>query len=508
MPDSRTTALIAMLALVLAGCTAPAAREQAPTDTAAPAGGAYATAAAEAADWIRSTAITSASGTAWPADPYDTAAVVTNLYTGTPGVVLFFLELAAYTGDTSYLDDARAGADFLLVRLGGSALDAEAGGDAPGGDVPDDESSGERAPAVASTGSSAADYTLQNAGLYTGLAGLGFVLQETWQATGDQRYRDGARRALAMIHERAGEAGDGIEWPDPSGSTSTDIISGSAGTGLFLIYAADRMDDPASLELAARAGRRLLEVAEVHDSGLGWRVYPEYPRLMPNFSHGTAGVAYFLAALHEATGEQAFLDAALAGANRLLSLAETEGDVCLVFHHTDGGEELQYLSWCHGPAGTARTFYKLWQITGDPQWLDWTAKSANGVYRSGVPETLTEGFWNNVGQCCGSAGVAEFAMALHEQEVPLPAVTQGAVAAPSPHLAFARRTADNLLARATTNSGGLMWVQAEHRVQPDFLVAQTGYMQGAAGIGMMLLHLDALLEGRPSSRIVFPDTPY
>jgi hypothetical protein len=103
-------------------------------------------------------------------------------------------------------------------------------------------------------------------------------------------------------------------------------------------------------------------------------------------------------------------------------------------------------------------------------------------------------------------------MALERAGVGVPAGTgdhaADAPVAGSPHLAFARRTADDLLSRATEDNGGLMWVQAEHRVQPDFLVAQTGYMQGAAGIGMMLLHLDALLAGRESPRIVFPDSPY
>jgi lantibiotic modifying enzyme len=404
--------------------------------------------------------------------------VVTNLYTGTPGVVLFFLELAAYTGDDGYLDDARAGADFLLARL-----------DAP-----------------------ATDPTMQSAGLYTGLAGVGFVLNETYVATGDDRFREGAVRAVELIHGQAREAGVGVDWED-----STDIISGGAGTGLFLLYAAREMDHPASLDLAVQAGRHLLEVAEQHPTGLGWRINPEYPRLMPNFSHGTAGVAYFLAVLHEATGDEAFLDAAEAGANRLLSLADTEGDVCLVFHHTDGGEQLQYLSWCHGPAGTARTFYKLWQITGDPAWMEWTEKSANGVYQSGIPDTLTEGFWNNVGQCCGSAGVAEFALAMNE--VSLGTAVRGpernaaaggtsSTDAARRHLEFAHHTADDLLSRATAAGAGLMWEQAEHRAQPDLLVAQTGYMQGAAGIGMMLLHLDATISGEPSPRIVFPDSPY
>ncbi len=464
-----------ILAVVLVGCLAVACGvseaplsstgrdadpKTAPGDaaTASPpiAGSTYRAAALATAAWLRSTAIPAEHGTAWPADPYDTAAVVTNLYTGTPGVVLFFLELAAHTRDQTYLDDARGGADFLIARM------------TDGGDP-----------------------TMQVAGLYTGVAGVGFVLNETYKATGDTRYLDGAQRAVELIHEQARQAGDGVDWVD-----STDIVSGSAGTGLFLLYAARELNHPASLELAGRAGRRLLDVAEEHETGLGWRINAEYPRLMPNFSHGTAGVAYFLAALHEATGDAAFREAAVAGGHRLLSLAETEGDVCLVFHHTEGGEELQYLSWCHGPAGTARTFYKLWQITGDPMWMEWTVRSANGVYDSGIPETLTEGFWNNVGQCCGSAGVAEFALAMHATD------------AQRHHIEFAVRAADDLLARATAEGGGLMWVQAEHRAQPEFLVAQTGYMQGAAGIGMMLLHLDAVIAAQESPRIVFPDTPY
>jgi hypothetical protein len=67
-------------------------------------------------------------------------------------------------------------------------------------------------------------------------------------------------------------------------------------------------------------------------------------------------------------------------------------------------------------------------------------------------------------------------------------------------------TAD-LLARGTRDAQGLRWVQAEHRVQPQLLVAQTGYMQGAAGIGMWLLRLDAAERGR-TPFVRFPDSPW
>jgi hypothetical protein len=53
----------------------------------------------------------------------------------------------------------------------------------------------------------------------------------------------------------------------------------------------------------------------------------------------------------------------------------------------------------------------------------------------------------------------------------------------------------------------LKWIQAEHRVQPDFLVAQTGFMQGAAGVGKYLLHVDAVAQGKRPV-VELPDSPF
>src|SRR5690606_37541193 len=107
----------------------------------------------------------------------------------------------------------------------------------------------------------------------------------------------------------------------------------------------------------------------------------------------------------------------------------------------------------------------------------------------------TPGFWDNVSQCCGSAGVVEFFLDLHR------------VTGEREYLVFAERVADDMLRRATRDAEGVRWVQAEHRVKPDFRVAQTGHMQGAAGIGVSLLHLDALERGR-KERIRLPDNPF
>ena len=411
----------------------------------------YLDAAVEAARWIDASAITTEHGVTWPADPNDPRSVGNSLYSGSPGVVLFMLELHRATGDQKYLDRARLGANHLI-----SGIDAETA-----------------------------------AGLYTGLAGVGYTLLETANVTREPKYRDAARRAAERIRVLAKDAGTGVEWGDV-----TDIVSGSAGTGLFLLYAAKELEEPAYRNLAARAGHRLIELARKEGPGEKWAMTPKFPRLMPNFSHGTAGIAYFLATLSAETGVTTFLDHAIAGAKYLQSVAHTEGDICLIFHNEPDGKDLHYLSWCHGPPGTARLFYRLNQITKDQQWLDWVHKSARGVMSTGIPERRQPGYWNNVSQCCGDAGVAMFFLDIarvggRRQE----------------YMDFARKTTEYLMAKGTRDEKGLRWVQAENRTQPDKVVAQTGYMQGAAGMGMLLLRVDGLSRRRRLG-IIFPDNPF
>jgi len=371
-----------------------------------------------------------------------------SLYSGTPGIVLFFIE--ASRSDPDVLKDARAGADHLLA-----VLDKE-----------------------------------KDPGLYTGVSGISFALIEAFKITGDQKYREGAVRCINSLERQAKMVGRGIEWNE-----TTDIISGGAGIGLFLLYAARELNQPGYRSLAEKVGERLLELGRKEKVGVKWAMSPSFARLMPNFSHGTAGIAYFLATLYQETKKKQFLDAAIAGAQYLQSVAKTEGDACLIFHNEPDGKDLYYLGWCHGPIGTARLFYRLHQITRDRSWMDWVRKSARAVMVSGIPEKQTPGFWNNVSQCCGSAGVAEFFLNLYR------------LTSDSQYLDFAKRVTQHLLTKATRDSSGLRWIQAEHRIKPELLIAQTGYMQGAAGIGMLLLHMDEFQhERKPSIRFV--DSPF
>ena len=364
------------------------------------------------------------------------------LYSGASGIVIFHLELYEATGDPAFRDAADAGGRRLLDAL--ETIDAQS-----------------------------------PCGLYDGAAGLAFAFGELAERV-DPEYRSALARVTGRLQSRARRVGRGVLWND-----SADVFGGTSGIGLLLLYAARGLGDPALADLAIDAGVGLVDGGHFRPAG------------MVNFSHGAAGVSYFLATLFRETRDVRFKSAAVAGAERLLAMADTTDGGCVIRHHEPGPDEppLYYLGWCHGPAGVARLFYRMAQIGGEASWLDWVRRCARSIVTRGVPEMQTPGLWNNAGQCCGLAGIADFFFQLH------------AVSGDRSDRDFGERVARAVLARRDQVAGGLRWTHAEHRARPDDLEAQAGYMQGAAGIGAMLVHADACARGRPLS-IRFPDSPW
>lgn len=435
----------------------------------------YNGAAMGAARWIETNSIKANQGIVWASNPEDTKTVNTTLFAGTPGPVLFLLETYRYTGNRTYLERAQQGADALLASISDK----------------------------------------DDTGLYTGLAGSGFTLGEAYLITHDRRYRDGALRCVRWIDEKAEKTPDGTKWND-----ATDIISGSSGTGLFLLWAADHLRAPGARQLAVRAGEHLVSIGERETGGgLKWMMDKSYPFEMPNFCHGTAGVAYFLATLYQATGRKEFLNAALAGAKYLISVANVTNRYFLVYHDNKNSH-LFYLDWAHGPAGTAALFYRLYQITKQQRWMELVEKCAAAtrifggpekafttippgsapmltVWRNGKPnEVANPGVWRNDSVCDGIAGESEFFYNVY------------LVSHHRKWLEIAKEGSDQLLKLADVNDGTYRWVQVETFVRPDYAIAQTGYMQGASGIGMWLLHFSAVLAGEHRPVITLPDDPF
>jgi lantibiotic modifying enzyme len=426
--------------------------------------------AIEAGRWIRSAEKKSDQGNYWLPEPDHpeksvTISPINGIYSGGAGVVLFFLQLAKATGDSSYLDDARRGADFLVVTW--QNLPAK-----------------ELLPGT-------------NLSFYTGRAGVAFVLAETWKATGDTKYRDAAVAATQSIASQAKPSGKGVAW-----SASPGIIA-DGSIILYLLYAARAFNKEEYRALAAKAGDRLLELGVPRtEGGLSWKGAPtgalglSDEAYFPNFELGTAGVAYVLARLYEETGNSIFLEAAKQGALHLQKIAIVRGRGALIPYRYPDLTDIYYLGFCHGPAGSARLFYQLHKVTKQSSYLDWTESLARGVIDSGIPTNQTPGFWNVVCQCCGSAGLTDFFLGLW------------AATGKSEYYALANQLADQTLSRQTDFDGkGYRWYQAWTRVKPWDVSAETGYSIGAAGVGAALLHSSLAQKGKYEA-ILFPDNPF
>jgi lantibiotic modifying enzyme len=400
------------------------------------------------------------------------------IYHGTAGIGLFEVELAMATGDPTYAKKAEEAAGLVAETV--SALDSSP------------------------------------VAFATGWPGFAFALKEFSNAVGsaDQKttWRIAAGLAVSKLESQSSSAGDhgGVGWIEPmpfsdiTGFTGDreiyDLSVGAAGAVVTLLDLADSQIAERSVPLAVAAANRLLEVAVKTQDGWRWDLMNDvpFPFLAPNFAHGGAGVGYAMAQLFDRTKDERYLEAAVQAANYTMSRASDVGDGCLVCHTEQQQPPHFYLGACHGPAGTGRLLLTLERLTGDSQWRE----QLNGLYRGlkaiGAPATRSWGWWQNHSQCCGDAGLGDFALlaweATHEKQ----------------WLDLAHDCAEVLKNSSTVGPvgkeghNGRWWIQAEHRARPEFLQAQTGYMQGAAGIGSFFVHL-ATAESSHPVRVRFPD---
>lgn len=417
--------------------------------------------AIETWQWILSVAVETEHGLAWRADPADESAPFDiSLYSGSPGVILFGIDLARITGRNEHLDTAKRAADDLIHRLPETL-------DAPGA-----------------------------AGLYTGAAGQAYVLFRLYESTGEERYLNASRRLFEQILASAGPRevdGKSIMWDG-----STDIISGAAGIGLYLLYAQNDFADIRARETAIAAGHWLASVGVASDGGLKWPVAVGSggDKFMPNFAHGTAGVVHFLSTLVIFTADQTARDAAFAGGRHLEAIANKDNGGRLVPHHQEpDSDNLYYLSWCHGPAGSARAYYTLHQLNFDKPWLDAVHQAGKSITTAGLPDARTPGYWDNYSACCGHAGILNFAIDMY------------GLTRDKSWMTFADRMGDDLVKHATRDDQGMRWAHAEHRTKPEDIRSQVGMMQGAVGIGRALLRIEAI-QRNCDCLVKLPDTPF
>ncbi len=272
-------------------------------------------------------------------------------------------------------------------------------------------------------------------------------------------------------------------WPDMNDVT--------LGTGAVVLGGLTALEAGCArgAGLAAYAADRLLAEAEETPAGRNWLFVPRRlvppeklddgrPVEMPNWSHGLAGIAGVLAGAGVALARPDLVDAARQGAEHLVTLADpaslADGGLAVArrIPHKAGHDEYTW-NWCHGPAGTLALFEALDaagvpEVAGEPP-AAWVARCLHSLHTSGIPERRWPGFWDNDGQCCGTAGVG---------------------AAVLPHdPAFAVALADDLVDRVYVEGDRACWRFTEHRDPEPLRPPGVGWMQGAAGIAGYLFQV-------------------
>ncbi len=427
--------------------------------------------------WLRKQAVVTEAGKIWrsASEKDDHPVTNGNLYYGSAGIILFYLELYQQTGDSAFLKEAKDGAAYLAATIPEElfikkdlnfleifpSLNLPAGGEMP-----------------AFTTANGLGHPNQ-ASLYWGVSGIGFALGEMYRVTGNVSYRKAALKIVDLLLRDNHRDDSGATW-----GSAPEMMLGDAGAGLFLLYASKELKHPGAEGLARAIGDFVLASARESDGGLMWptgRIY--FGTDHPNFSHGTSGVGYYLATLYQHTGDERYLAGARGVGTYLVNIAHDNG---LIAHHLpDDG--LVYYGWCHGPVGTNRLFEKLEVQSPAAQWGSIVERSERAIMDADIVSRKPEGFWHNVGQCCGSAGIADYFLTHYRK-------TKN-----DDYLAFARTLTEDIIARATADGDVLSWTHAEHRVSPEFTMAMTGYMQGAAGIGMHFLRMHAFANDKELS---------
>lgn len=299
----------------------------------------YLKAAIDTAEWIDTLAIKTEYGRIWQALPEGQDGyredvplfAPKSMYDGSAGIGIFFIRLYEATGDTRWLTEAEEAAAHIIATKVGvewyqTTLHSEVKGIIP-------------VPGWA-------------AGPYNGPVGEAYFLEDLYQVTGKQAYRDYVLYVADALLEAAVTDERGLHWSDQ------EDITADGGFIVFLDILYRKTGIKKYLELAKEGLTYAMNIAVGDETG----------RLIPYQDHPVTGPTY----------------------------------------------DKYYLSTCHGPVGSTLAFRELYEITREEIYRNWTIELSRGIVRAGAPEKHSWGFWNCQCQCCGTAGILEHFAAMYE----------------------------------------------------------------------------------------------
>jgi len=297
---------------------------------------------------------------------------VIGLYSGEAGIGYFYIKLAEFTNNSSYVNMAIMRAN-RMKGLRPSSLD-----------------------------------------LVDGIAGLILFLLKLFQTTKETRFRDWAVEFGDLVLEKAKQSGRCLYWDVPSiipGAPEArylGLLHGAAGIGLSLLSLGYLTGLSRFSDAAHKTGYLLLDTAHKDDSKD--KLAYTWPRILDDqgmeFSahcHGSGGIGQFLIRLWQVFRQPQFLDAAIAASEAI------------------SNRDPKHASQCHGLSGDGSFFLDLFQITGRTEFL---RLAHNAARRLGIFYDPRESSWKRTAAIgdkspdymTGSAGVAAFLLRLSKAD--------------------------------------------------------------------------------------------
>ena len=397
-----------------------------------------------------------------------------NLYVGTAGILHMYVELYQVLKKDKY----RAIIDKMTLFLEKHVFDG----------IETAKKEGEFVPGMSQA-------------FYSGIGGIGLVLNEVYRLNGDIHAKNGALKVIDYYHNTLIETDEGIYW---SGNSPVFFDSGII---LFLIDSYDtytavseNIQNPVGcvelktcVDMIMKGTEYILAHAIEHEGGAIEidHLNVTFKHREPNFEFGTAGAGYLFTKVYELTGDEKYLDAAKGTVNYLKSIAVRQKKGYLIPYKLGKYDNLFYLGNCHGPVGTAKLFYELYKVTGKEKYLSEVKALANGAHSLKAPFAQSQGFWNTTCICCGPAGYVPFYAGLYR------------ATGDEMWLKLLHRVGEVLVGNRTDNH----WNIAFDRTRTDVITAPAGYFTGTAGIVTVLLQIYAI-ERKLSGFTGLIDDPY
>jgi lantibiotic modifying enzyme len=310
-------------------------------------------------------------------------------------------------------------------------------------------------------------------GLYSGFTGVGWTLahlSDDDDRTDDQQFTI-IDDALAMVLER------------PAAEHEYDLISGLVGLG---VYAVERSPSPMATAMLKQVIDHLQRRAMHTPDGTTWWTpaadlraveQTEFPGGYANLgvAHGVPGVIGLLSqsiARGVAVGQSVTL---LDGAVRWL-LAQrlpASGDAHFGYHAGAGGaSEAARLAWCYGDLGIAATLLTAGQATGEAAWK----RQAVRIALTASQRTLASSGVEDAALCHGAAGIAHLFNRLYQ-----------ATGEPELLDAAGRWFAATLRLHNEQHGVGGFPARQTQGPQAGQWTDEPGFLEGAAGVALALL---------------------